>query len=149
MGLYNDNMNFQLRHLMREQLCVHNTITCVLEKLQRGPWGQALHGFKVIPCLPNIHRAGRAKATNPIELLKGFHLKRRVKRRREPAFLPCVPVAAEVGEWQGLEDAEFPQSSGSLAQIGDERTWWHCRFLYKQEVGVAPEQTLCIIGYYP
>lgn len=38
-GPYNDNMNFQLKHLMREQLCVHNTITweCVSKELQRGP----------------------------------------------------------------------------------------------------------------
>lgn len=59
MGRHNGNMNFQLKHLMREQLCVHNTITweCVLDKLQQGPQGQALHGFKVIPCLPNIDKA--------------------------------------------------------------------------------------------
>lgn len=65
------------------------------------------------------------------------------------SFLPCVPAAAAGGGWQGWEDAAVPQSSGSLAQIGDERTWWHCRFLYKQEVRVAPERTLHIIGYYP
>lgn len=27
MWLHNDNMNFQLKHLMRERLCVQNTIT--------------------------------------------------------------------------------------------------------------------------
>lgn len=37
MELYNDNMNFQLKHLMREHLCVHNTVTCVLGKLIGAP----------------------------------------------------------------------------------------------------------------
>lgn len=39
MGPYTDNMNFQLKHLMREQLCVHNTTTweCGSEKSPAGP----------------------------------------------------------------------------------------------------------------
>lgn len=62
--------------------------------------------------------------------------------------LPCVPVAAAVVEWQGLGGAVCPQSSGPTAQIGDERTCWHSRFLYRQEVGVTAEQTPCIIGCF-
>lgn len=39
MGPYTDNMNFQLKHLMREQLCVHNTARWEggSEGAQRGP----------------------------------------------------------------------------------------------------------------
>lgn len=93
MGPYNDNMNFQLKHLMREQLCVHNTTTweCVSERLKRGPWVQALRGFKVIPCLPNIHQAQRARARNPTKALWGFHLERGADagKLRWPSYRVC------------------------------------------------------------
>lgn len=65
-----------------------------------------------------------------------------------PGPSPCVPVAAAVVEWQGLAGAVCPQSSGPAAPTGDERTCWHSRFLYRQEVGVAPEQMSCIIGCF-
>lgn len=59
-----------------------------------------------------------------------------------------MPVAAAVVEWRGLAGAVCPQSSGPAAQSGDERTCWHSRFLYRQEVGVAVEQMLHIIGRF-
>lgn len=127
----------------------YNLGMCVGKKLQRGPRGQALHGFSLIPCLPNIQQADRAGARGPRGALRGFHLREEPTVDVPPSFLPCVHVAAAAGGWRGLGDAEFPRSSGSLARIGDERTWWHRRFLYKQRVGVAPEQTLRIIGDNP
>lgn len=60
--------------------------------------------------------------------------------------LPHVPVAAAVVDPRGLAGAVCPQSSGPAAQTEGERTCWHSRFLYRQEVGVAAEQAPCIIG---
>lgn len=126
-------------------MCAQHYNLCV-GKAPLGPLRSGSAWVQSNTLFTKYHQADRAKPTNPIKLLKRASPQ---KKSHCSKFLPCVPVAAEVGERRGLEDAEFPQSSGSLAQIGDERTWWHCRFLYKQEVVVAPEETLCIIGYCP
>lgn len=45
MWLQNVNMNFQLKHLMREQVCVHNIVTCECfcwKNTSGGPWVQSL-----------------------------------------------------------------------------------------------------------
>lgn len=74
--LHDDNMNFQLKSLMREQFCVHNNYNLgmfLLEKHQWGPLGSGpSQWFRVMPCLLNIHQAGRARATTPVKSLKGF-----------------------------------------------------------------------------
>lgn len=39
-------------------LCAqHYNLRMCVGRTSVGPWGQALRGFKVIPCLPNIHQS--------------------------------------------------------------------------------------------
>ena len=158
MCLHDVNMNCQLVHLMREQLCVHNIATSesfCWKNTSGDPWGQAsFQWFRVMPCLLNI-QAGRTRMTDPVKSLKGFRGKRKLMQfmwspetHCVPDRLPCVPVAAVVVDWQGLGGAVCPQSSGPAAQTGDERTCWHSRFLYRQEVGMAAERMLCIISCF-
>ena len=63
--------------------------------------------------------------------------------------LPCVPVAAVGAVKRGLAGGVCPRLSGPAAPTGDERTCWHSRFLYRQEVGGAAEQMPYIIGRIP
>lgn len=150
-------MNFHLKHLMREQFCVHNIVTwkCFCWRNTSGPLGSGpLQWLRVMPCLLNIHQAVRARAStlvNPLISCCFFKLRQYNwchLTHCASGPLPYVPVAAAVAGWQGLAGAVCPQSSGPVAQTGDERTCWHSRFLYRQEVGVAPEQMPCIIGRF-
>ena len=65
------------------------------------------------------------------------------------ACLPGVPVAAVGAVRRGLAGGACPRPCGPAAPTGDERTCWHGRFLYRQEVGGAAEQMPYIICRIP
>lgn len=77
MWLQNVNMNFQLKHLMREQVCVHNIVTCECfcwEKHQWGPLGSVpLQCFTVMHCLLNTHQAAGQSYVSSVSLKMWKH----------------------------------------------------------------------------